>query len=638
MSRRQLHWQILFHRPQWRLAILGISFLGALAGLAAPWCQKEFVDLLTQTRSPFHLPWFTTPLSWIGLAFLCMLASQGLSQLTNYLGIREALIQQNLIARQLYDKMLELRIDTMSRRSLGEIVSLYATDVPGATVLLDQTLPMGASMIFPLLLTPFALNAFFDLPLGTTIGLILFITFINTALAFRQSKFFYLFKQLAAERIGLVNEWVQNIRTLRILGWTAPFEATIFRKREVETDNRVRMVTNGQLMNSISTSVTFFLNIGALAVMILTSERQLSPGEMLALLWILGVFLTRPFRQMPWFFTFVFDAWTSLRRLQEFIDVENSQTIPPTKKEVIAQRKAGSGTSASDTVTAAPAPKITEKGRTGIAKSELALQVEGLRLEVNGQRLLKDLSFEVHRGEFLAIVGEVGSGKSLLLLSLLRETGAGFHCYHVHGEDALQMKDAELRSRFSFAPQEGFIMSSTLRDNVVFDYDATMEQDPGVLRSLEAAQFALGRERVDGGLDTEIGERGVNLSGGQRQRVSLARTHHEDAPIFLLDDCLSAIDIDTEEKIFHGLLDGDWKDRTRILVTHRLTILDKVDRILFLHEGRLIAEGSFDELSAASSEFREFTATVRRLAGEDTGTLIIKPTASPSGEGDHGAL
>lgn len=585
--RRSLLWQVIFFRWSWRVLILLSSLLAAVTGLAAPWFQKEFIDLLTGTKSPVHLTWFETPAPWIALAAASVLASQFFAQLTNYLGSREAVFLQKVFARQLYDRMLFLRADTMSRRALGEVVSLYATDVPGSTVFLDQTLPMGASTLFPLLLAPFAISSFFGTPLWATVALILAITAINTGLAFRQSKFFYRFKQLAAERIGLVNEWIQNIRTLRILGWTRAFEDSIFEKRRVETRNRVSMVTNGQVMNSISTSVTFFLNIATLGTLTLVTRQNLTAGEILALLWVLGVFLTRPFRQMPWFFTFGFDAWTSLRRLQEFLDTPNGKTL-------------------------------TEPAELPPPAANAALEVRGLRLDVGGHRLLNDIDLVVKEGEFVAIVGEVGSGKSLVLLSLLRETGAAFRRYRLHGRDSTVLSDADLRANFAFVPQEGFIMSSTLRDNVIFDYDRGPENDGRVLHSLAAAEFQLGRERVENGLETDIGERGVNLSGGQRQRVSLARVHYADSSILLLDDCLSAVDVDTEEKLVGNLLLGEWKGRTRLLVTHRLTVLDQVDRIVFLKDGRLLAEGTLEHLNLHCPEFREFTATVRLLEGEDT--------------------
>ncbi|MGE5085929.1 MAG: ABC transporter ATP-binding protein [Bacillota bacterium] len=584
---RSLFSEVVFTRFHARIYILLSSLIAAIFGLLGPFFQKEFIDLLTGVQSKLHLFNINTPLWCVLAAFLCVLAAQGFSQLTNYLSTKEALHMQRVFAERLYDKTLNLRVDTMSHRPIGEIVSLYATDVQGATVFLDQTLPAGCSTIFPLILAPFAISILFDVPLWPTIGVMVGITCLNTFMAFRQSRFFFNFKQLAAERIGLVNEWIQNIRTIRILGWISYFEENIFAKREVETRNRVLMVTNGQLMNAISSSITFILNVVTLGSLVLYSKHTLTSGELLALLWIVGIFLTRPFRQMPWFFTFAFDSWTSLKRLEDFFATKNNQTET----------------------------NDTHKTATEIAREELyALQVRGLNLRIGRRHILKDIDLDIKHGEFVAVVGEVGAGKSMLLLSLLRETGANFDSYRIGADNALEKSPDEVRGNFAYVPQEGFIMSATLRENVAFLYDIEPERDPMVEESLRLAQFDLDTERVEKGLSTEIGERGVNLSGGQRQRVSLARVHFHNAPILLLDDCLSAVDVDTELKLFEQLLVGAWKDRTRLLVTHRLSALNRVDRILFMEDGRIIDQGTFEELLARNEKFREYTTTVAKEA------------------------
>ncbi|UXR63091.1 ABC transporter ATP-binding protein/permease [Bdellovibrio bacteriovorus] len=581
---KSLFAEVVFTRLHARFTILACSLIAAVLGLLGPFFQKEFIDQLTGTDSRLHFFQFDHTLAYILGAFFCILLAQAFTQLTNFLSVREALYMQKVFAKRLYDKTLNLRVDTMSGRPVGEIVSLYATDVQGATVFLDQTLPAGASMLFPLILAPFAISLLFDVPLWPTIAVMLAISCLNTFMAFRQSRFFFNFKQLAAERIGLVNEWIQNIRTIRILSWTHYFEKNIFAKRVVETRNRVSMVTNGQMMNSIATSITFFLNAVALASLVFYSKHQVTSGELLALLWIVGVFLTRPFRQMPWFFTFGFDSWTSLRRLEDYFSTRNNTTADSSENTPVE------------------------------GQDTYALQVRGLNLTVSQRRILRNVSLDVAHGEFVAVVGEVGAGKSMLLLSLLKETGARFESYYLTGKNTEQISVDEVRSHFAYVPQEGFIMNATLRENVAFIYDIEAERDSMVEESLRLAQFDLSTERVEKGLNTEIGERGVNLSGGQRQRVGLARVHYHEAPIMLLDDCLSAVDVDTEQKLFEQLLLGAWADRTRILVTHRLSALNRVDRILFMEEGQIIDSGTFEELLARSEKFRAYTTSVAKEA------------------------
>jgi ABC-type multidrug transport system fused ATPase/permease subunit len=582
---KPLIYDVLFTRFHARILIVLSSLVATIFALLSPYFQKLFIDELTGQAGLLPFDFQASPLMFILLAFFCVFISQAFFQLTNYLGMRESLHLQGVFSHRLYKKTLDLRVDTMSSRPVGEIIQLYATDVPGSTVFLEQTLPSGASTLFPLILAPFAISLMYDVPMLPTVSVMLAITGLNTWMGFRQSRFFYRFKTLAGERIALVNEWVQNIRTIRILGWLTFFEKNIFEKRELETANRVMMVTNGQVMNSISTSITFVLNVVTLVSLIYFTKRQVTSGELLALLWIVGVFLTRPFRQMPWFFTFGFDSWTSLQRLENFLRVTNEA---PKNRNNIHQP-----------------PEDTTK-----TTNDVVLEVKNLNLQIGGKKILKDINLQIHEGEFVAIVGEVGSGKSMLLLSLLGETGAEVDAYNVQGKNAGTMTLNELRRYYAYVPQEGFIMSASLRENVAFLYDVAPERDSEVEESLHLAQFEVFNERVENGLATEIGERGVNLSGGQKQRISLARVHFHQAPILLLDDCLSAVDVDTEEKLFSQLIDGAWAERTRLLVTHRLNILHRVDRIIFMREGHIADRGTYSELMSRSQDFRDYTQSV----------------------------
>jgi ABC-type multidrug transport system fused ATPase/permease subunit len=454
---------------------------------------------------------------------------------------------------------------------------------------------MGAGIIFPLVFAPLVIYWLCGIPLWATLMVMATIVTMNVILATRQSRFFFRFKQLAAERTGMVNEWVQNIRLLRILGWTEKYESKIFRKRDEETRNRVAMVTNGQIMGTFGSSISFVINLIGVSSLIFLRGQAVSPGELFALLWIFGVFLARPFRQIPWILTFSLDSLTSLRRLERFFE------RPSDLLE-------GAFTDETETVLS---QKRTSQ-QQGIEQPGIPLSVRGLSLKINGKQLLSDVSFDVLPGELVAVVGEVGCGKSLLVLSLVAETGAQFDHFTLGDVDGRSLDPNSRRRYFAFVPQEGFVMSATLRDNVAFRYGVAEQHDDSVVRSLHLAQFRLESEHVSDGLNTEIGERGVNLSGGQRQRVSLARAHHFERPIVLLDDCLSAVDVDTEKQLIRDLIDGAWAKKTRILVTHRLTVLERVDRILFMEDGKIVESGKFDELLVSSARMREFVATVRR--------------------------
>lgn len=583
--------RLLFDRLPQRSAILVLSLVATSFGLASPYFQKHFVDTLMSPT--FSSAQYGDVIRMLFLAFISIWLTQIFGILAGQQGIREGIVTQDDLSQKLYTKMLALRSDSLEGRTTGEITGIYSIDVPGATAMIEMTVPMAMSSVLPIVLAPFAIHAYFDIPILPTVGVIVGIATVIGALSLRQARFFSKFKALAALRTGIASEWIQNIRTLRILGWVDAFEKRIYNVRAEETENRIAMVTNGQTMGSIATSIPFLVNLSGVATLVSLKPGTVTPGDLLAMLWILGIFLARPFRQLPWLFTFTMDSTTSIRRLEDFLSLENHVSpTPPATSAVAAPR------------------------------SDAALSVRNLNLTIGGSPYLRAIDLDVKSGEFLAIVGEVGSGKTLLLLSLMGETGATMSSYLLQGQEALAMSSNRLRQHFSFVPQEGFVMSSSLRDNVAFEYGTPESFDLRIEESLQDAQFRFDRENISTGLNTEIGERGVNLSGGQRQRVGIARARFFDRPLFLLDDCLSAVDVDTERKLLDSLFSGAWKARTRILVTHRLTVLPKTDRILFLKDGRISDQGTFDELMKRSAEFREFAATVaEREAAAKPGEL-----------------
>lgn len=521
------------------------------------------------------------------LAFFCLVLQQFFNLLTNYLGTKEAIIAQKKIAKLLYSKVLSLKPDTNSKQTTGEIVAFYTTDVPGATFFLEQTLPMGAATLFPIILAPLALSFIFGISMWFTFGTIFIVTTVFIFLALRQSRFFFSFKQLAAERIAFVNEWILYLKTLRILGWIESFESRIFDKRKVETLNRIRMVTNGQLMNAISTHITFILNILALLLLIQFMNRIPSPGDLFALLWILGVFLLRPFRQMPWFFTFGFDSWTSIKRLEAFFSTQN----PKSSFNFISESSINSHDISNP---------------SSVLASEYSMSVKNLNLNIKGEKILSNISLSTKPGELIALVGEVGSGKSLLLLSLLGETQAQFESYEIYGTPISKLTETTFRNCFSYVPQETYLISSSLRNNVLLEYTQLIETDEVTLNSLDQAEFSLDSETLPAGLETQIGERGVNLSGGQRQRVNLARANNKSCHFLLLDDTLSALDSKTEDRVLQKLLQSRSNNKTVFISTHRLSVLPKCDRIIFLENGEVMAFDSYSKLIKTNSKFKNF--------------------------------
>lgn len=242
--------------------------------------------------------------------------------------------------------------------------------------------------------------------------------------------------------------------------------------------------------------------------------------------------------------------------------------------------------------------------------------------------VLKNLSFKVNPGESLAIVGPVGSGKSTLLYAILKEIKLS------EGEVLFSSKT---RPKLSYLPQEAYIINSTLLENIVFGESVSNDE---VNQALFFSCMEKDLQNFEGGLKTEIGEKGVNLSGGQKQRVGLARAYLSRPDLLLLDDPLSAVDYDTEKNLCERLIFGDWKNKTRIIVTHRLEHLHLFDKIIFLHEGMILAQGSFGKIKKISKEFVAFYAehTNNKGPNKTEDILISKNVKKEKPENDAGRI
>jgi len=214
---------------------------------------------------------------------------------------------------------------------------------------------------------------------------------------------------------------------------------------------------------------------------------------------------------------------------------------------------------------------------------------------------LKELNVTVQPGETLGIIGRTGSGKSTLVSLLARLFNPPRGTIFVDGVDVLDLPLDMLRKAIAFVPQESFLFSRTVGENIGFaPGDWTKEQVSGAARTAQVEQDIL--EFLPEGYETMVGERGVTLSGGQRQRVGLSRAVLKSAPILVLDDCLSAVDTSTEARILNGLRPV-MAERTTIVISHRVAAVKAADQIIVLENGAVVERGTHDELLALEGRY-----------------------------------
>jgi len=271
--------------------------------------------------------------------------------------------------------------------------------------------------------------------------------------------------------------------------------------------------------------------------------------------------LTWPVASLGWVSSMVQEAEASQKRINEFLKI---------------------------------VPEIQNKNpEKSIIEGTISFENVSYTYEDTNITALQDVSFNVHKGETLAILGKTGSGKSTIvsLISRLYDVTEGQ--ITIDGKEISTINLYDLRNSIGIVPQDAFLFSDSIKKNIKFGKeDATDEEVISAAKSAEVHNNIIGFNKQ---YDTVLGERGITLSGGQKQRVSIARAIIKNPKILLLDDCLSAIDTETEEAILNNLQEI-CKDKTTIIVSHRVSSAKNADRIIVLDEGKIIEQGSHNQL------------------------------------------
>lgn len=235
-----------------------------------------------------------------------------------------------------------------------------------------------------------------------------------------------------------------------------------------------------------------------------------------------------------------------------------------------------------------------------------ALEVRSLSVAYDETPVLRDVSLKLSAGGSLGIVGRTGSGKSTLIKALCRLTEVPAGTVFLDGVDVCDLALNDLRGAIALVPQESFLFSTSLLRNIAFthaDPEAAGVSDE-VEAVAEAAALHGDIDRFPAGYETLVGERGITLSGGQKQRAAIARALFADRPLLILDDACSSVDSETERAILHGVRAAA-RDRSLVVVSHRMTAVSECDEIVVLAAGRVAARGTHDELVEAGGWYAD---------------------------------
>ncbi len=365
-----------------------------------------------------------------------------------------------------------------------------------------------------------------------------------------------------------VQETLSGAQVVRAFGLERERQAVLAALSQRYFEEGVKLVSTRAVMSRLVLAIA---NSGVLLAVIFGArdamQERLSVGELVAMIEYMAL-LAWPTFALGWVITSWQRGLAALARLEEVMAVSPRIVSGPEKPVVIVP----------------------------------SLEARGLSVELGGQKVLDDVSFQVPPGAVLGVVGPIGSGKTTLLAALMRLLEVQRGKVLVGGHDVTALDLGVLRAAFGYVPQGHTLFSLPLRDNVAFGRpDAT---DDEVRAALKDAAFDADLQALPEGLDTPIGERGITLSGGQKQRVAIARALLIDPPILLLDDALSSIDAETEAALLDRLSHAR-SGRTTVIVAHRVSAVRAADEILVLDEGRVVERGRHEALLLAGGWYAE---------------------------------
>ena len=568
------------YRRHGRDFAIGFLLLAAANGSAAavPYLMKLAADALS-TTSPTGVPVWVYALGLILVAIL-----NGWFRMQSRVHIFQIGRKIEYELRDLYYAKLQmLDADFFDHEKTGDLVSRGTNDITAVRMFIGpgflqlSNTAMVYVTILPIMITMdpiLALTALAPMPVALFAARWL-------------SQRLYRLSRHVADRFGhlsgFVQEAISGIAVIRSYAQETNWQQRFSQEGE---EFYAATLSHARLQGAFGPLMLLSGGIGTWIILLLSEERiargELTVGDFVAFTGYLAL-LIWPTVGFGWILAVLQRGLAALARMQRIIDIQQSVTIAP--------------------------PPPTDA--TAVVGWSGGITIQHLSFAYANQPILHDISLEIPAGHFVGIVGRIGSGKSTLLgcLAALRTITPDTIFYD--GCSLQTIDEAELRRNITMVPQESFLFSKTMLDNILYSVPHAGE----TVAWQAAREACLDEEiaRFPHGMQTMVGERGITLSGGQRQRVALARTLVTDARILLLDDIFSHVDAATEQRILQNLR-AVTQNRTVIMVCHRLASLSLADFICVLDHGNLIDVGTHYQLLESSNLYQDLHHQMVRLA------------------------
>ena len=548
---------------------LACVFGTASVSLLSPWVLKYAIDDLSAMVTRVKLAQYAALLLGIAVTggcfrFLSRRVIVGVSREIEY-----------DLRNDFYAHLQRLSVSYFQSVRTGDIMSRATNDLSAVRLMVGPAIMYSASTLIVFVVAiammlsidmRLTLIAFIPLPLVT-----LSVKFFGAAI---HRRFEHIQAQLS-EISAVVQESLSGVRVIRAYGQErAALNRFAQANQEYLNRNRGLIILQGLF----SPSLSLFLGLSALLVLWLGSRsvvlERISVGELVAFNAYL-VMLSWPVIAFGWITNMLQRGMASWKRMLPILDTvpEIADTEQTTKREQVE----------------------SIQGRLELRHLTFAYG------DGDGSPVLRDVSLRIDPGQTVALVGATGSGKSTLLNLIPRLYDPPPGTIFIDDVDVRELPLASLRGAIGFVPQEPFLFSDTIAENIAFgSFDKTTDKafdQIAVQRMAAVANLDTDIKEFSNEYQTIVGERGITLSGGQKQRTAIARALMVDPRIIILDDALSAVDTYTEERIL-SQLNSELRDRTALIVSHRISTVRQADLIVVLQNGSVVERGSHDELLA----------------------------------------
>ena len=504
----------------------------------------------------------------VGGFFLIMVAFRiGLIYIRDLIQERVGLNLETTLRYASYDKLMKLDSDTISDYNSGELLQILNSDTIMFKELFSHRIPYFGDSIF-MLTTTVILIASIDISF-VIIPLLLAPILIHAVLTFKK-RARKNFTKIRANSSALNLTTQENISGVRIV--------RSFVNEDLEKDkfNKVNMDFCKTNIDQVSLTANFEMTLNII--------KQIAYVGTIAI----GAYLVMQDRLTV---GYILSSSTYVVRLMSDINSVNNNILNMQQQTVSGLSLKGFMEKESKTPDNAMADLHTDAP---------FIEMKNVTLDIDGQKILDNVSLSIPYGKKVGIVGETGSGKSILLKTLIRMKEISSGSITIDGHDIKEYKLETLRDMFSYVFQDVFLFSNTIESNIAFSKpyaDQRLVKEAAV--HAQAESFI---NELEDRYQTIIGERGIGISGGQKQRISIARCFLKNAPVFILDDSTSALDVNTERILLKEIYEK-FSEKTLIITAHRFSSVKDCDEILYMKEGRVEERGSFKELMELRGSF-----------------------------------